>query len=341
MKLEINIWTHHLNQLIYSYLYFCEKNKLKIEIVCNKEVTKHGAVLNVNSQTIFFDYSDDPLFIDKPEKYNYYFKRSLLIDDEINNVLPLNFNLPLTYKSMLLIQKLKLNLLFDKPSRYEVVRAFDYYSFFTNSSHSVMDIRNYPKKIIDSGGKIIFNTRLWNPDNNADPGEKERRILQNDFRINACRIIKKNYKTASAGLFSDDFSKQQAPDLLLDNKLSNKNYYLNSLKNHNIGIADDGLKDTPGWKIGEYLLSGMAVVTTPLNVVLNNFIESKNYLKLTDRNSYQEIPDKIETLLKNKKYLEIAQNNLDWANEFLHPENYINRILSIVELKSKNSIDFN
>ena len=123
--------------------------------------------------------------------------------------------------------------------------------------------------------------------------------------------------------------------------LNKEQGYLNSLKNHNIGIADDGLKDTPGWKIGEYLLSGMAVVTTPLNVVLDNFNESKNYLKLIDRNSYQEIPDKIEALLKNKKYLEIAQNNFDWANEFLHPENYINRILSIVELRSKSSIEIN
>ncbi|UPT70080.1 MAG: hypothetical protein M0D53_13215 [Flavobacterium sp. JAD_PAG50586_2] len=100
------------------------------------------------------------------------------------------------------------------------------------------------------------------------------------------------------------------------------------LRNCNIGIADDGLKDTPGWKIGEYLLFGKAAISTPLNVAIENFYEHVNYEKLSTRNSVLELPEKIEFLLNGNRYLEVGRNNLDWSNEYLHPKNFMHRILS-------------
>ncbi|HEU4788836.1 MAG TPA: hypothetical protein VFS71_04055 [Flavobacterium sp.] len=331
MRLEISTWTHHLNQLIYSYFYFCKKEDFDIKIVFNKNIKHNGAVLYIDGINIFFDYSDDSKFIDLPENFSYYFKRSLLVKDKINNVHPLHFNVPLTYKPISLLTKLNTDILFYKSNRTEVIRAIDSFSLFTNSSHAVLDIRRYPQKVFDYGGNIIFHTRLWNPNNHPDADEKERRMLQNEFRIQACRIIKKNYKNASVGLFSDDLSKSLGPDILLDSRDSKKNNYLKTLNNYNICVADDGLKDTPGWKIGEYLLFGKAVITTPLNIVLGNFEEHINYEKLSTRSSYLELPDKIEYLLKDKRYLEMGQNNLIWSNTYLHPKNYIKRILSIIE----------
>ncbi|HEY1196411.1 hypothetical protein, partial [Flavobacterium sp.] len=192
-------------------------------------------------------------------------------------------------------------------------------------------IRYFPKKVSDNNGKIIFHTRLWNPDNHMDLGEKQRRQVQNEFRIEACRIIKSNFKNSSVGLFSDSLSQKVAPDLLLDSKKTSKKEYFHSLLKADIGIADDGLKDTPGWKIGEYLLFGKSVISTPLNVVIENFNEHVNYEKLTGRNAYQELPDKIENLLSGKKYLEMGHNNLIWSDLNLHPKNYIKRVLSIVK----------
>ncbi|MCV9931233.1 hypothetical protein OIU80_02985 [Flavobacterium sp. LS1R47] len=103
------------------------------------------------------------------------------------------------------------------------------------------------------------------------------------------------------------------------------------LNNYNICIADDGLKDTPGWKIGEYLLFGKAVITTPLNIDLDNFNEHINYEKLCNRSSYLELPEKIEYLLDGKKYLKMGEDNLMWSEIYLHPKNYIQRILSIIK----------
>ena len=331
MQLAISTWTHHLNHLIYSYFYFCQNEKIKAVILKDSSIVSNGAVLNINGDKIFFDYSDDSLFLDKPEKFNLYFKRSLRKKDENSNVIPLNFNVPLAYKSFSLLMNLKSDLLLDKWSRIEVLKAFDIYGLASKSSHCVLDIRRYPENVIDNGGKVLFHTRLWNPDNHPDDDEKERRVLQNDFRINACRIIKKNFKDASVGLFSDNLSQKLAPDLLLDPKESKKNNYLNRLKNYDIGIADDGLKNTPGWKIGEYLLFGKAVITTPLDVVLNNFKETVHYEMVSNRSAYLELPDKIHGLLVNKKYMDMALANKEWSDKYLHPHCYIQRILSIVE----------
>ncbi|SHG58445.1 hypothetical protein [Flavobacterium johnsoniae] len=331
MILELSIWTHHLNQLIYSYFHFCKTEKIEVKIIRNESVLHNGAILHVSGKTAFFDYSDDPKFIDTPELYNFYFKRSLRIENYKNNVRPLNFNIPMAYKSHLLLMNLQSDFLFDKRNRTEVIRAIDKFSWFTNSSHAVLDVKRYPKKVSDFGGNIIFHTRLWNPDNHNDDEEKERRRSQNDFRINACRILKKTYKNASVGLSADNLSEKLAPDLVLDSKHSNKNKYFNMLRNYNICVADDGLKDTPGWKIGEYLLFGKAVITTPLNIAVDNFNEHINYEKLSSRNAYLELPEKIEYLLEDKKYLKMGESNLVWSENYLHPQNYIKRILSIVE----------
>ncbi|MFZ2432371.1 MAG: hypothetical protein WAW57_14630, partial [Lutibacter sp.] len=200
--------------------------------------------------------------------------------------------------------------------------------------HNAEDVRKLPKTIKDNNGSLIYYTRLWNPDNHYDIEEKERRKLQNEFRIEACRIIKKNFNNVFIGLYPDFFTYKVAPDILLDSKKTSKKEYFNRLNKCDIGIADDGLKDTPGWKIGEYLLFGKAVITTPLNISLENFQENINYEKLSTRSSYLELPDKIQNLLKDKKYLEVGHNNLKWSEEYLHPKNYIKRILSIVEAKN-------
>lgn len=334
MKLEIRHWTSNQNMIIYSYFYFCKKNNKKFELIINEKVPYNAAILYYESYCIFLDYSDEINILDTPSKYNYYFKRSLKIEDFRDNILPLNFQVNLSYKSLEFLAHIKFNDLINKYNRIEIYRAFDYFNLFTNLSHKAMDIRNLPKSIKDNGGKIIYYSRLWNPNNHIDEDEKNRRNLQNDFRINACNIIKKNFKNSEVGILTDNFSIENCPkELLLSVSKTKKINYYKKLISSDIAISDDGLKDTPGWKIGEYLLFGKAVVTTPLNVILENFKENFNYEKLSTRSAYIELPDKIENLLCKKKYLEIGYNNLKWSEEYLHPNNYINRILSIVENK--------
>ena len=330
MRLEIFHWTPHQNMLIYSYLYFCEENNIEFNVRINPKISWNGAVLFFNNKTFYFDYSDDAVFLDNPKRYNFYFKRSLKIIQENSNIFPLNLQVNYSYKSLKLLTRLDLKVLSSKANRIEIIRALDYCNIFTNLSHNAIDVRKLPNETKDNDGKVIFFTRLWNPDNHIDVDEKERRKIQNEFRIESCRIIKKNFKNSAVGLFPDSLSSKLAPDLLLDSKKTSSKEYFALLRQSNIGIADDGLKDTPGWKIGEYLLFGKAVITTPINIVVDNFYENTNYEKVSDRSAYLELPEKIELLMKDKKYIEIGQNNLYWSREYLHPKNYIKKLLCMV-----------
>jgi hypothetical protein len=47
-----------------------------------------------------------------------------------------------------LLLNLKSDLLFDKWSRVEVLKAMDKYGFISNSSHGILDIRRYPKMLL-------------------------------------------------------------------------------------------------------------------------------------------------------------------------------------------------
>ncbi|MCD0471101.1 glycosyltransferase [Flavobacterium sp. JAS] len=331
MKLELPCWTSHHNMLIYSLLFHCNENDENFDIAFNCKIAVAGAILYVNKYKIFFDYSDNIVFIDNPKQYDFYFKRSFMFTDQYENVHPLNFQVNFSFKTINILPKFHFKDLLNTRNRVEVIRAMDYFNLFTNLSHNAMDIRSFPKDGLDNNGKIIFHTRLWNPDNHSDFEEKSRRENQNEFRIEACRIIKSNFKNVSVGLFPDELSKKIAPDILLNLKSTSKKEYFKSLKHADIGIADDGLKDTPGWKIGEYLLFGKAVITTPVKITLNNFEEHLNYEKVENRNSYLELPEKIEYLLEGKRYLKMGENNLKWSNAHLHPQNYIKRIMNIIE----------
>jgi glycerol-3-phosphate cytidylyltransferase-like family protein len=317
--------------LLYATYYYCIQNNYRFEVKLNKKIN-NGVILNFNNKNSFFDYSDDVLFIEKPTNFDFYFKRSLLEKDFFDNILPLNFQVNYSYNSLSFIKCLDRKILTDQKSRVEVIRALDYFNKITNLSHRAMDISTIKRNDNDYQGRVIFQTRLWNPDNNPSLEEKERRNKQNAFRINTCRLIKKYYKNSLVGIYPDSYSSKIASDLLLDKKSITKSIYFRNLFCSDIAIADDGLKDTPGWKIGEYAFFGKAIISTPISTVVESFDENVNFLKLSDRNSYHEIPDKIEWLIEQKRYSEIGSNNFDWANKNLHPKSYIQRIITIMEL---------
>ena len=330
MKIEIPAWTAHHNQILYSLLRYSEIHKSTFEIVLNRSIPPNGAILHVDQKIAFLDYSDDFNFIVDPSKFQIYFKRSLSNKvPHALNVVTLNFNVSsMAYKPLKLISKMKLNLLKHPSSKVEFVRALDIFSLFTNDSHSSKDIRNTYKKQKGSEGRVLFMTRLWDPARAIDQAEKARRLLQNDFRINACRIIKANFPNSAVGVFPDYFAKEHAPDILLNIKDTTRAKYAKELANCDIGIADEGLKDSTGWKFGEYILTGKAIITTPLNTVAENFHEGANYLATQNRSDFESLPALIESLLQNNSYLAMQQNNISWREKFLAPEAYIANIIS-------------
>jgi len=335
MTLTINKWTSHSNQLIYSLFYYCELNEIYLKIKYSCKIPGNGILLTYNTIKYFFDYSDDVNFINKPENYDFYFKRSLLPEKYSGNIHPLNFQVNFSYKPLKLIPKIPFDVLKLKGSKTELIRALDYLNLITNGSHKSINLNKvWNNEINDYGGRIIFMTRLWDPARHYDPIEKERRILQNNFRINACRIISKNFPNSITGIYPDHYAKEIAKDCLIDIKKTKKKSYLLELKKSDICIADDGLKDTPGWKIGEYVMANKAIISTPIKTIVEEFISKKNYISLEHRTDFKSLPDKINELIISKSYMELKNNNKNWSNKYLRPDTYIENILKV---SSKNS----
>jgi|SRR5690554_3411207 len=327
MIIYISSYTAHLNQLLYSALEFSKVHKHRLIIKYDNSIKENCALIEFNNNSYFLDYSDNYVFSDLHTQYDYYLKRSLRQEDYKGNIKPLNFQINFATSPFVLFNKLPKNKEFLVKSKIEILRMLDVFKL-TNMSHYSMLYDVFVKAQNNKGdGKIIFYTRLWDPDNNKNPDEKKRREKQNDFRIGACRIIKDNFKNSKVGVFDSKLARAVCPDLIFPNKIISKKEYFSELSNSSICIADDGLKDTPGWKIGEYALMGKSIISTPINVLIKDFIQDLNYLELTDRNSYEEIPDKVEYFLSNNNYLRMSEQNVFWSEKYLHPSTYISNII--------------
>lgn len=329
MKLKIPFLTPHYNQILYSTLMYCEHNNTNITIIQDDTLPENGCVLEFNGCKVFLDYSDDSKFLSNNLDSDFYFKRSLNFNDKIGNIYPLNFQIDFTYKPLALLKKLPRSILFDRRSKVEVIRALDYFSLVTNDSHQSKNLDNFliPRNRNTKSGKVIFMTRLWDPARNSDPLEKARRIAQNNFRINACRIIKKEFPDSIVGLYPDYYAKDIAKDVLLDFQQTKKSNYLKFLGECDIAIADDGLKDTPGWKIGEYIMSHKAIISTPINIFKENFHEGKNYLSTKSRDNFKILPELINQLIQNENYKIFQNENKKWYQENMEPIKYLEKIL--------------
>jgi hypothetical protein len=336
IEIEIPYWSGLYNHLIYSFFYYSERNGFDLRIVKNSEVYLGLAILNYKGKKALMDYSDDTDHFNDRFKCDYYFKRSLKKSDFSLGVIPLNLQIQFSYKPLKFLSKIENEILFDKRSRGELIRALDIFETLTNDSHHSKTVKRFDdcRVLPKQAGRVIFMTRLWDPNRHTDEAEKERREAQNDFRIGACRIIKKEFPDSIVGVFPDSYSKNIAADVLIDASLASKRTYLKLAGGCDIGIADDGLRDTPGWKIGEYTKLSMAIISTPIRVVVDDFLEGRNYLSTSDRNNYLDLPSLIQELLNGCRYLEMQKANQEWYSSHLEPVRYVENILKRLDVKA-------
>jgi len=82
-----------------------------------------------------------------------------------------------------------------------------------------------------------------------------------------------------------------------------------------------------GWKLGEYLCEGKAIVSTPLNNVMpGNFESGVHYLEV---NSIQEMEDAIIRLRDDAELVaRLKRNGYDYFNEWVSPEASVRHVLA-------------
>lgn len=85
-----------------------------------------------------------------------------------------------------------------------------------------------------------------------------------------------------------------------------------------------------GWKLGEYLAMGKAIISTPLNNVMpGDFIAGTHYLEVTNEN---EIREAVHRLHEDAKLVEsLKQKSIEYFDQYLSPVAVVTRILDYAE----------
>jgi hypothetical protein len=172
--------------------------------------------------------------------------------------------------------------------------------------------------------RIIYFTRLWNPDNVKSDVKREQRELMNELRRNLVRELRKEFgRHFLGGIIHSDFAVKYAPtEVVTDNSNVHKTNYLENLRRSDIGVADFGLELSVGFKMAEYVAMSKAIVTTPLNTLLpGSFEVGRNYLEYKGtEDCIQQCYDLIQNpeLIINMQY-----QNFNYYKQSLRPDKLI------------------
>lgn len=110
-------------------------------------------------------------------------------------------------------------------------------------------------------------------------------------------------------------------------EIYNHKTYLKNIKKSQVVINTPAVHDCLGWKLGEYLKLGKAILSFPIyNSMPGKFINGKHFHQLED---IKLIKSDLLFLFKNdsyRKYLE--KNATNYFNHYLSPERVISRLIN-------------
>lgn len=287
--------------------------------------------VNYDGKTLIFDMADSAIIKEHIyEDCDFYIKRMLLRKDleKKHKLIPFGLNFMVFYENQFMRK-----LVFKKKFLKYGIRYDHTFSRLLNIKNSISTahLENFNPQPKDDW-KVLFRTRLWNPENNPSSWKKKEREKMNDERIDIIRTMNNKYADSFiGGIEKDDFSMKKCPDLLLSPKEYHKKNYFQLLKTSSVGIVNSGLEDSIGWKFGEYVAHGLAIVTTPVDQYLfrGDFKEGNNYLSFL---GVREMMEKIELLHQDDNYRkQIQKNNLNYYHTWLEPAAKMRSIFKDIE----------
>jgi hypothetical protein len=306
--------------LLSAAMYYEHVHHHPVEIRCepSSDIGNAQLVIDVDGRRAVCDYTDG--FSIRPvANTTTYFKRSVAPDDA-SRVVPLGFHFNYSYRLYRLLGRPGFA---ARRNFVEIRRALDALQL-TGGSHFSRGVAQMFTPPADNGGRVIFFTRLWEPHSRIDADEQERRRRMNQVRIELVRALRRIPNTA-CGIFPTELSRRLCPDLLMSARDAASRNYGTALRSADIGIANEGLKGSPGWKIGEYVAGSKAIVSNSIECVIPEFQEGVNYSLFSFA---EEIADLIADLRRNKRYREQQQANWEYTRRYLHPDVYFSRILT-------------
>ena len=182
-------------------------------------------------------------------------------------------------------------------------------------------------KSCSATNRILFCTRLWSQANTHF------RVNElNERRIQYVLSLRKSFRRdIIAGVLDSPLSRKICKDLILPSRFTNRNNFLDLITKSYVCVATAGLYRSTGWRFGEFVASGKAIVSEPLSFsVPGVFSEGSNYLSFLSPN---ELAEKCDYLLSHPdKREEIEQNNVNYYFHNLRPDVLIwNTIKQVID----------
>lgn len=110
------------------------------------------------------------------------------------------------------------------------------------------------------------------------------------------------------------------------NKVYSHKAYLRNIKKSQVVINTPAVHACLGWKLGEYLKLGKAILSFPIgNAMPGEFTVGKHYHQVED---IKKISDELQYLYKNDAYRNsLERNALAYFNEYLSPTKVVSRLI--------------
>ena len=328
----------HLSQVLTGYYMLFGRRFCRVED-CSEDLSYpyHVGMLEVEykNKLIMYDMMDGYQYPEAIhyylEKCDYYFKRSY--SEEKNKVLdlpylgkmyPYGFNYHVSCRNHPL----------DKSYIIERIKARlrmpnDQYN--NKSTYYTSEIFEDRPKYKTDNLKVLFLTRLWEPEDVYSEKVNEERRVINNTRIHILRELRKNKEiNFVGGLSESEYVREYAPDLIMPLDLTYRKNYIKELHTSDICIGSMGLHESIGWKTGEYIAAAKAIVNEKFHyAVPGNFLPGKNYLEYR---TVSECIQAVEKLIKNPDELfEMKKQNYMYYSSYLRPDVLIKNTLEIVD----------
>ncbi|SFU18117.1 hypothetical protein SAMN04489724_4769 [Algoriphagus locisalis] len=172
----------------------------------------------------------------------------------------------------------------------------------------------YPNKNVNN--YVFFASSLW---------KKEKKT--NDFRANFIKACIENPDIEFDGGFAPR-PRKDVPgyDEITVTTRYSITEYLGNMKKSSIAFNTPAVLDCHGWKLGEFLCFGKAIISTPLSRKLPKALQDRKHLLFTD-GSQDDIQEKIKNIIVNPELLtELKNNARKYYEEELSPKKVIERI---------------
>lgn len=177
--------------------------------------------------------------------------------------------------------------------------------------------------------KVLFMCRTWDTNEPGRTADKnaERQFI-NEMRAACLRALRKEFGPRFTGGFEPSaHAKQHYPDLLVPaTLLTDRRNYLKIVREHEICIATMGLHGSNGWKLGEYVAQGAAIVSERLVHEVPQFREDLNYVSFS---TPEECVRAVGRLLENKTLRRrMVFANTHYYENWLRPDSMMSKALA-------------